>query len=126
MAFVKPAKQGSSVGIHKVTNAEEYEKALDDAFKYDYKILVEQGIDHPQEVEISILGNEHPVASKLGAVRVPEGDSFYNYENKFVDAFFVLPCNIDFPPSFSFILTLLKFSFFFASLLLAPSLFLSS
>lgn len=86
LAFVKPAKQGSSVGIHKVTNAEEYEKALDDAFKYDYKILVEQGIDHPQEVEISILGNEHPVASKLGAVRVPEGDSFYNYENKFVDA----------------------------------------
>ncbi|KRL28626.1 D-alanine--D-alanine ligase [Limosilactobacillus frumenti DSM 13145] len=86
LAFVKPAKQGSSVGIHKVTNAEEYEKALDDAFKYDFKILVEQGIDHPQEVEISILGNEHPIASKLGAIRVPKGDAFYDYQNKFVDA----------------------------------------
>ncbi len=86
LAFVKPAKQGSSVGIHKVTNATEYEKALDDAFKYDFKILVEQGIDHPQEVEISILGNEHPIASKLGAVRVPKGDAFYDYQNKFVDA----------------------------------------
>lgn len=86
LAFVKPAKQGSSVGIHKVTNADEYEKALDDAFKYDFKILVEQGIDHPQEVEISILGNEHPIASKLGAIRVPEGDAFYDYQNKFVDA----------------------------------------
>lgn len=86
LTFVKPAKQGSSVGIHKVTNAAEYEAALDDAFKYDYKVLVEQGIDHPQEVEISILGNEDPVASKLGAVRVPDGDPFYDYENKFVDA----------------------------------------
>lgn len=86
LTFVKPAKQGSSVGIHRVTNAEEYEAALNDAFKYDYKVLVEQGIDHPQEVEISILGNEHPVASKLGAVRVPKDDLFYDYENKFVDA----------------------------------------
>ena len=41
---------------------------------------------NPQEVEISILGNEHPIASKLGAVRVPAGDPFYDYENKFVDA----------------------------------------
>ncbi len=86
LTFVKPAKQGSSVGIHRVTNAEEYEKALDDAFKYDYKILVEQGIANPQEIEISILGNEHPIASKLGAVRVPKDDPFYDYENKFVDA----------------------------------------
>ncbi len=86
LTFVKPAKQGSSVGIHRVTNADEYETALDDAFKYDYKVLVEQGIDRPQEVEISILGNEHPIASKLGAVRVPKDDLFYDYENKFVDA----------------------------------------
>lgn len=86
LTFVKPAKQGSSVGIHRVTNADEYEAALDDAFKYDFKVLVEQGVANPQEVEISILGNEHPIASKLGAVRVPKGDPFYDYENKFVDA----------------------------------------
>ncbi|MCH3922326.1 D-alanine--D-alanine ligase family protein [Limosilactobacillus sp.] len=86
LVFIKPAKQGSSVGIHKVTNADEYEAALDDAFKYDFKVLAEQGVANPQEVEISILGNEHPIASKLGAIRVPEGDPFYDYENKFVDA----------------------------------------
>ncbi|WP_283620885.1 D-alanine--D-alanine ligase family protein [Limosilactobacillus avium] len=86
LIFIKPAKQGSSVGIHRVTNAEEYAAALKDAFKYDFKVLAEQGVDHPQEVEISILGNEHPIASKLGAVRVPKGDPFYDYENKFVDA----------------------------------------
>ena len=74
------------MGIHRVTNAEEYAAALKDAFKYDFKVLAEKGVDHPQEVEISILGNEHPVASKLGAVRVPKDDPFYDYENKFVDA----------------------------------------
>lgn len=86
LIFIKPAKQGSSVGIHRVTNATEYEAALQDAFKYDFKVLAEQGVDHPQEVEISILGNEHPIASKLGAVKVPKDDPFYDYENKFVDA----------------------------------------
>lgn len=84
--FVKPAKQGSSVGIHKVENEQEYQAALDDAFVYDYKVLVEQAINNPREVEISILGNEKPIASKLGGVRVPKGDAFYDYENKFVDA----------------------------------------
>ena len=86
LIFIKPARQGSSVGIHRVTNAEEYAAALKDAFKYDFKVLAEKGLDRPQEIEISILGNEHPVASKLGAVRVPESDPFYDYENKFVDA----------------------------------------
>ncbi len=86
LVFVKPAKQGSSVGIHKVTSAAEYAAALDDAFTYDFKVLVEQGLDHPREIEISILGNEQPIASKLGAVRVPADDDFYSYDNKFVDA----------------------------------------
>ncbi|UQS86823.1 D-alanine--D-alanine ligase [Nicoliella spurrieriana] len=84
--FIKPANQGSSVGIHEVNNAEEYKDSLADAFRYDYKVLVEEAIQGPQELEISILGNEHPIASKLGAIRVPENDEFYTYENKFVDA----------------------------------------
>lgn len=84
--FVKAAKQGSSVGIHKADNADEYVAALDDAFQYGYKVLVEKAIDHPREVEISILGNEHPIASKLGGIRIPSTDEFYDYDNKFVDA----------------------------------------
>ena len=86
LVFVKPAKQGSSVGIHKVTSAEEYDVALKDAFAYDFKVLVEQGLDHPREIEISILGHEEPIASKLGGIRVPDSDEFYDYNNKFVDA----------------------------------------
>lgn len=84
--FLKPANQGSSVGIHKVRNAEEFDAGLADALQYDFKVLAEESIDHPQEIEISILGNERPRASKLGAVRVPESDTFYDYNNKFVDA----------------------------------------
>jgi len=84
--FIKPANQGSSVGIHKAENEQDYLDGLADAFKYDYKILVEESIDHPREVECSILGNEDAVASKLGAIDVPKSDTFYDYNNKFVDA----------------------------------------
>jgi D-alanine-D-alanine ligase len=48
--------------------------------------LIEASVEKPQEIEISILGNEKPVASRLGAVRVPDSDTFYDYNNKFVDA----------------------------------------
>ncbi len=84
--FIKPANQGSSVGIHKVENAEEYTDAIRDAFRYDSKVLVEEAIIGPEELEISVLGNNHPIASKVGAVRVPASDEFYTYDNKFVDA----------------------------------------
>ncbi|WP_268913262.1 D-alanine--D-alanine ligase family protein [Lentilactobacillus sp. SPB1-3] len=84
--FVKPANQGSSVGIHKVENAEEYDESMRDAFRYDDKILVEEAIEGPRELEISILGNREPIASKVGSIQVPETDEFYTYDNKFVDA----------------------------------------
>ena len=86
LIFLKPANQGSSVGIHQVHNQTEYEKGLRDAFRYDYKVLAEQAIKGPEELEISVMGNEHPVASQLGAIRVPKRDHFYTYQNKFVNA----------------------------------------
>lgn len=69
-----------------VANKEDFEAALDDAFRYDYKVLIEETINSPREVECSVLGNREAKASKLGAVVVPEGDDFYDYNNKFVDA----------------------------------------
>lgn len=84
--FVKPARQGSSVGIYKVSNKEEFDKAIQDGFHYDFKILVEETIANPREVECSVLGNRDIKASKLGAIRVPAEDAFYDYNNKFVDA----------------------------------------
>lgn len=84
--FVKAARQGSSVGIYKVRNKEEYDQAVKDCLQYDYKIMVEEAIKNPREVECSVLGNRQAKASKLGALTIPEGDDFYDYNNKFVDA----------------------------------------
>jgi D-alanine-D-alanine ligase len=98
--FVKAAKQGSSVGIHRVKNAEEYAAGLADAFQYDYKVLVEAGLQSPREVFISILGNEQPRASRIGGIVLPSDDEdvWYDYNNKFVDASgmtFELPATLD-------------------------------
>lgn len=95
--FVKPARQGSSVGIYKVRNKEEYDKAIQDGFHYDFKVMVEEAIKNPREVECSVLGNRAPKASQLGAINIPEEDDFYDYNNKFVDAsgvVFQLPVNL--------------------------------
>ncbi len=80
--FVKPANAGSSVGVHRVENAEEYEKSLKDAFLYDTKVLVEEGIIG-REIECAVLGNENPQASILGEVVPKKG--FYSYEAKYLD-----------------------------------------
>jgi D-alanine-D-alanine ligase len=80
--FVKPANLGSSVGITKAANREELVKAVELAFKYDRKIIVEQGIV-ARELEMSVLGNDNPRCSVAGEV-LPTKD-FYDYEAKYED-----------------------------------------
>ena len=93
--FVKPANAGSSVGVSKVRNKDEYEAALDDAFQYDNRLLVEECIVG-REVECAVLGNEHPKASILGEI-IPTQD-FYSYDAKYMDANgakVAIPANVD-------------------------------
>ncbi len=80
--FVKPANLGSSVGITKVNNLAEIEGALEGAFRYDRKILVEEGI-LGQEIECSVLGNARPRASLPGEV-IPFRE-FYDYADKYLE-----------------------------------------
>jgi D-alanine-D-alanine ligase len=80
--FVKPANLGSSVAISKVNNREQFEHAIDEAFAYDNKILVEEYIDG-REIECSVLGNDRPIASVPGEV-IPHHE-FYSYEAKYID-----------------------------------------
>jgi D-alanine-D-alanine ligase len=80
--FVKPANAGSSVGVHKVSDAASYEDALNDAFLYDRKVLVEEAIAGI-EVECAVLGNEIPEASVVGEIKPTH--SFYSYVAKYVD-----------------------------------------
>jgi D-alanine-D-alanine ligase len=81
--FVKPARLGSSVGVSKVSRPEDLAKAVDLAFEFDTKILIEEGIKG-REIECAVLGNAHPKGSVIGEVVPPDG--FYDYEAKYIDA----------------------------------------
>ncbi|MBI5127021.1 D-alanine--D-alanine ligase [Candidatus Roizmanbacteria bacterium] len=80
--FVKPANMGSSVGISKAQNISELKKSVEDAFKYDTKILIEEYIKG-REIECSVMGNDKPIASVPGEV-IPHHE-FYSYEAKYID-----------------------------------------
>ncbi len=81
--FVKPANQGSSVGVSKVRNAAEYDTAMALALSFDHKVLVESAISG-REIECAVLGNELPEASLCGEVVVH--DDFYAYDTKYLSA----------------------------------------
>lgn len=78
--FVKPANSGSSVGVSKVTRAEDLDAAIQKAAREDTKIVVEEAIDG-QEVECAVLGLSRPDASIVG--EIASGADFYDYEDKY-------------------------------------------
>lgn len=80
--FVKPANLGSSVGVHKAKNQAGLRAGLDDAARYDRKLLVEQGVE-AREIEVSVLGNDEPIASAVGEI-IPSRE-FYSYAAKYLD-----------------------------------------
>jgi D-alanine-D-alanine ligase len=80
--FVKPANSGSSVGVTKVKNDGELAQAIEFAFRFDEKVLVERGID-AREIEVAVLGNDQPEASVPGEIIA--GRDFYDYEDKYVE-----------------------------------------
>lgn len=82
--FVKPNALGSSVGISKVKRPADLAAALDDAFQYDRKVLLEASCIG-REFECAVLGNDRPEASTVGEVIVKHGHDFYSYESKYVD-----------------------------------------
>lgn len=85
IVFVKPANQGSSIGISRVETLAEFEAAVDLAFRYDRKILVEEAIEG-RELECGILGNLEPAASVVGEVASNRSrHRFYSYEAKYFD-----------------------------------------
>ncbi|HLK87861.1 MAG TPA: D-alanine--D-alanine ligase family protein [Candidatus Binataceae bacterium] len=82
--FVKPNALGSSVGITKVKGESELAAALEEAFAYDRKVLIEAACIG-RELECAVLGNERPEASVPGEIIVKGGHEFYSYESKYVD-----------------------------------------
>ena len=82
--FVKPANLGSSVGVSRATDVETLRAALDKAWTFDDKLLVETAVPAAREIEVSVLGNEAPEASVPGEVIPPPG-GFYDYDAKYLD-----------------------------------------
>jgi D-alanine-D-alanine ligase len=84
--FIKPANLGSSVGISKAHDRKELGPALDEAARYDRKLIVEQGVggakSRARELEVAVLGNDAPGASVVGEI-IP-GKEFYDYEAKYL------------------------------------------
>ena len=80
--FVKPSNGGSSVGIVKVKTAEQLRAALEEAGRYDHKVLVERALE-AREIEVSVLGNEDPQASVPGEIEPV--NEFYDYQAKYLD-----------------------------------------
>src|SRR5215467_12722449 len=85
--FVKPANLGSSVGISKAHDREELGPAMDEAAKFDRKMVIEEGVggkkNKAREIECSVLGNDDPKASVAGEI-VPCKE-FYDYDAKYLD-----------------------------------------
>ncbi|MEN9722800.1 MAG: D-alanine--D-alanine ligase [Pseudomonadota bacterium] len=97
--FVKPANMGSSVGVHKAKDLQAFEAAMNDAFRYDTKVLVEKAID-AREIELSVLESRDralpPRVSVAGEV-IPSHE-FYSYEAKYLDedgAALVIPARLE-------------------------------
>jgi D-alanine-D-alanine ligase len=82
--FVKPSRLGSSIGISRATDAETLRAALQHAFEHDSKVVVEASVEGV-EVECGVLGNDDPIVSLPGQVRITGGQDWYDFEAKYAD-----------------------------------------
>ncbi len=91
--FTKPANLGSSVGIMKCHDESELKSGVEEAFKFDRKVVIEENIVG-REIECSVLGNNEPKASLPGEVK-PKRE-FYDYEAKYVtgDSDLIIPAKL--------------------------------
>jgi D-alanine-D-alanine ligase len=93
--FVKPANLGSSVGVSKARTRDELADGLALAADYDRKLVVEEAVPNAREIEVSVLGNDDPIASIPGEI-VP-GHEFYDYAAKYLDdsSRLLIPAELD-------------------------------
>ncbi len=92
--FIKPSAMGSSVGVSRISREEQLKAALDLAFRYDRKVLVEKALDM-REIEISVMGNDDIKISRPGEL-VPHNE-FYDYKDKYIEGktTFYLPAHLN-------------------------------
>jgi D-alanine-D-alanine ligase len=93
--FVKPANLGSSVGIGKASDADALARGIEEAFLYDSRLILEEGLDC-RDIEIGVLGNEETAVSAVGEI-VPAAE-FYDYDSKYRSDATKLFVPADIPP----------------------------
>jgi D-alanine-D-alanine ligase len=71
--------------VSRVLEADGLGAAVDQAFEFDGKVVIEQGLDHPREIECAVLGGEAPIVSVPGEIVVNHPDGFYSYAAKYLD-----------------------------------------
>jgi D-alanine-D-alanine ligase len=80
-SVVKPARLGSSVGMSLVHGPDELPAAMELAFRYDTKVVVEAYLPNARELECGVLGNDQPIVFEPGEVR--SHNEWYDYEAKY-------------------------------------------
>ena len=92
--FTKPANLGSSVGVTKCNNRSDLQEGLMEAASYDRRVLIQKGVKGVREIEVSVLGNDAPIASTPGEI-LPSRE-FYSYESKYIDGTseYEIPANL--------------------------------
>ncbi len=95
-SVVKPARLGSSVGMSLAHSADELPSALDEAFRYDSKVIVEAYVAGARELECGVLGNDEPVVFEPGEVR--SSHELYDYEAKYVEGLATVEPRADVEP----------------------------
>jgi len=83
--FIKPANLGSSIGISKVVSIDTLITSIEEALKYDKRILAEQWLDRPREIELAVIGHDQFMISCAGEVLLDKKYEFYTYEAKYID-----------------------------------------
>jgi D-alanine-D-alanine ligase len=81
--FTKPSNLGSSVGVTKCSNRSDLQEGLMEAASFDRRVLIQKAVKNAREIEVSVLGNDEPVASVCGEI-LPSRE-FYSYEAKYLD-----------------------------------------
>lgn len=81
--FVKPANLGSSIGVRRVDDPAALEEAIDGAFAFDRRVIVEHGVEGARELEVAVLGNDEAQVSPVGEIRYRS--AFYDYDTKYTD-----------------------------------------
>lgn len=82
--FTKPARQGSSIGISRCTDAASLRDGVAEALTYDRVVIVERGLDGARELECGVIGNDQPVVTAPGEAR-HTGGGFYDFDAKYME-----------------------------------------